>query len=207
MIARAEVINRLQTGSLSSGQRIVTSELAAEMGLSRGPVREALHILAGEGVVELLPNKGARIRPITEKDIVEVLTLLSALGGLAIYLGAELMSDPNHRTFVKKRLDDVAASLESRNAMRFYRSIQDFHHSLHKIIDNASLSMTFSHLHMEYFNRKLAATLPGDHWHEFQANYYEVGKALLAGHSEKARTAYEKHIAWSIELIRNGVPG
>ena len=101
--ARAEVIERLQTGALSPGQRIVTSELAQELGLSRGPVREALHILAGEGVVELLPNKGARIRPIGKKDILDVLTLLSALGGLAIYLGAELMSDTRCRKLMQER--------------------------------------------------------------------------------------------------------
>lgn len=202
MAARAEVIERLQTGALSPGQRIVTSELAQELELSRGPVREALHILAGEGVVELLPNKGARIRPIGEKDILDVLTLLSALGGLAIYLGTELMSDTRCRKLMQERLDKIAKAVESRNAMRFYQALQEFHYSLHGIVDNFSLSIAFAHLHMEYFNRTLAATLPGDHWEQFEANYKEIGKHLLAGHSEKARLAYQKHMTWAIDLIK-----
>jgi DNA-binding GntR family transcriptional regulator len=203
MVARSEIIGRLQSGLLSPGQRIVTSELAGEIGLSRGPVREALHILAGEGIIELLPNRGARIRPIARKDILDVLTLLMALGGLAIYLGAALMSDPAAKALMRERLDKVAEALKSRNAIRFYHALQEFHSCLHQLVDNVSLRIAFAHLHMDYFNRTLAAMLPGDHWDQFETNYREIGKDLLAGRAEEARAAYQRHMSWAIGLVRD----
>lgn len=202
MAVRNEVIDRLQNGRLFPGQRIVTSELAQEMGLSRGPVREALHILAGEGIVELLRNRGARIRPITKKDILSVLDLLSALGGLAINLGAQMMEEKAKHALMKENLDRVTTAVRSRNTMRFYQAVQDFHHTLNSIVDNFPLSVAFAHLHMEYFNRSLAAILPGDHWDLFEQNYREIGKHLLAGDADEARAAYHRHMEWAKDLIR-----
>lgn len=200
-VARREIIRRLQEGTLSPGQRLVTSDLAAELAISRGPVREALHILAGEGVVELLPNKGARIRPIARKDIVDVIHLLSALGGLAIELAATRMGEDAPRLKSEELLDRVMEALESHNALRFYRALQDFHLALNDIVDNASLTNAFRHLHMEYFNRTLTMLVPGDHWSEFQKNYRAIGRFLLKGRGGEAKAAYEAHLKWVVDLI------
>jgi DNA-binding GntR family transcriptional regulator len=207
MSARDEVISRLQEGRLSPGQRLVTSELAEELNISRGPVREALHILAGEGVVELLQNKGARIRPISNQDILDVLRLLSALGGLAMELGAARMKDDAARSAVEATLDRVVEALESHNAMRFYRELQSFHHTLNSIVGNASLNNAFAHLHMEYFNRTLASIVPGDHWQQFEKNYRAISRYLLSGRGEDAKAAYQAHLGWVVDMIQEDQAG
>ena len=58
----AELERGFRDGRYAPGQRLVAGDLAADLGMSRAPVREAFHILAGRGVLELTPNRGVRIR-------------------------------------------------------------------------------------------------------------------------------------------------
>jgi DNA-binding GntR family transcriptional regulator len=59
-------------GRLRAGQRLVTQELAVRFGVSHTPIREALIALAGVGIIDLLPNRGALVRPVTARDVREV---------------------------------------------------------------------------------------------------------------------------------------
>jgi DNA-binding GntR family transcriptional regulator len=59
-------------GRLRAGQRLVTQELADRFGVSHTPIREALIALAGVGIIDLLPNRGAIVRPVAARDVREV---------------------------------------------------------------------------------------------------------------------------------------
>lgn len=197
-----EIERRLRSGELAPGHRIVASELAAELNMSRVPVREALHMLAGEGVVDLHQNRGARVRPITSRDIVDMLQLLGALGKLGLSLAAEKMSDPKQRGTVRAVLDEIMTALENRNSQRFFHAAASFHDVINEIADNDYLHITYGHLHMDYFNRALASRLPGDHWPRFESNYRAIGKALLAGDAKETCRAYDSHMQWSLARVR-----
>src|SRR5688572_14705972 len=66
------LLENLDEGILHPGQRIKAAELAKRLGLSRAPVREALHVLAGQGFVELHPDKGAIIRALGMEDLIQI---------------------------------------------------------------------------------------------------------------------------------------
>ena len=70
------------TGKLVPGERLMENQLAEKLGVSRTPVREALRMLELENLVELVPRKGAQVLDMTEKDIVNILEIRSALEGL-----------------------------------------------------------------------------------------------------------------------------
>ena len=77
------IMAALDAGELTPGSRIIASELATRLGLSRAPVREALAVLAGQGLVELLPDRGAMLRPMSVRDlaaIYEVSAPVAAIG-------------------------------------------------------------------------------------------------------------------------------
>ena len=82
-----EVLSRLRDsiveGRLPPGARVPERELCAELGVSRTPLREALKVLAAEGLVELFPNRGARVRQFTATDVREFFELLAALESAA----------------------------------------------------------------------------------------------------------------------------
>ncbi len=81
-------------GDLPSGSRLVESDLAAQFGVSRWPIREALRRLELLGLVTVRPNRGAVVRTLSADDVMEVYVLRSALGVVAIrqLLGAGLVT-------------------------------------------------------------------------------------------------------------------
>ena len=66
------LLTEIFQGGLRAGQRLVTEELAGRLGVSHTPIREALIELAGIGIVDLVPNRGALVRQVTTKDVREV---------------------------------------------------------------------------------------------------------------------------------------
>jgi DNA-binding GntR family transcriptional regulator len=72
-------------GWLPPGERIKEVPLAERLGISRGPIREALRLLEYEGLVQIMPNRGATVPVPTSADVLEVYALRSALGSLALH--------------------------------------------------------------------------------------------------------------------------
>jgi DNA-binding GntR family transcriptional regulator len=79
-------------GELRPGERIVEDRLCSELGVSRSPVREALRKLEGEGLVAILPRRGAVVTELSERDGVDLLEVREALEGLAARLAASRMT-------------------------------------------------------------------------------------------------------------------
>ncbi|KRV46576.1 hypothetical protein AQ490_11900 [Wenjunlia vitaminophila] len=96
---RQEIVNRLLRGDYPMGTRINETRLAADLGVSRTPLREALFGLAREGLLEERPNRGFWLSPLTVQEVSETYPMISALEQLALRL-----SDV-------ERLKDVASSL------------------------------------------------------------------------------------------------
>src|SRR3954462_14225920 len=93
-----EVVMRLRDmlveGALPPGARVPERELCAAFGISRTPLREALKVLAAEGHVTLLPNRGARATKLTLKDVHDLFELCAGLESLAGELACERIDKP-----------------------------------------------------------------------------------------------------------------
>jgi DNA-binding GntR family transcriptional regulator len=96
------------SGALPKGMRLIEEEIAARLGVSRGPVREALAVLAQEGLVMLQPRRGATVAGITERDIHELYDLRLLLESRAVELAVENArpEDIEYLWSVSRRLDD-----------------------------------------------------------------------------------------------------
>src|ERR1700743_298007 len=92
-----EILARLRDhiveGNIAEGGRVPERQLCEMLGISRTPLREALKVLAAEGLVELLPNRGARIRQLSERDIAELFDVMGGLEALAGRLACENIGD------------------------------------------------------------------------------------------------------------------
>jgi DNA-binding GntR family transcriptional regulator len=73
-------------GRLKPGQRLKEIPLAEQLGVSRGPIRDALRLLERDGLVELIPNRGAVVPEVRAVDVLEVYALRAALGSLALHM-------------------------------------------------------------------------------------------------------------------------
>jgi DNA-binding GntR family transcriptional regulator len=92
-----EVLSKIRQmildGELEPGARIIERPLCERLRVSRTPLREAFKVLAAEGLIELLPNRGARIPSFRKEDICEGLQIMGALEGLAGEIAAERAAD------------------------------------------------------------------------------------------------------------------
>ena len=80
-------------GNLKAGQRLMEVQLAEQLGVSRTPIREAIRKLELEGLVVMLPRKGAYVANMSFKDLIDVLEVRASLEGLAGSLAAERRRD------------------------------------------------------------------------------------------------------------------
>jgi DNA-binding GntR family transcriptional regulator len=92
-----EILSRLRDhiveGNIAEGGRVPERQLCEMLKISRTPLREALKVLAAEGLVELLPNRGARVRALSEQDLGELFDVMGGLEGLAGRLACEHITD------------------------------------------------------------------------------------------------------------------
>jgi DNA-binding GntR family transcriptional regulator len=92
-----EILGRLRDylveGNIPEGNRIPERQLCEMLGISRTPLREALKVLASEGLVELLSNRGARVRQLSEQDIAELFDIMGGLEALAGRLACENITE------------------------------------------------------------------------------------------------------------------
>jgi GntR family transcriptional regulator, trigonelline degradation regulator len=93
------------SGRLAPGTRLIEVELAQQLGLSRGPVREALRELSRQRLVALRPNRGAVVASISEEDVIEVYALRASLGMLAL---RALVADGPAPAAALERLEQLA---------------------------------------------------------------------------------------------------
>ncbi len=195
------VLAGIRDGKYVAGQRLVARDIAEELSVSRGPVREALHILGGEGVVELTPHRGARIRKLSAKEIIDVLHVLGAMGGLALKLSLPKLQSKKEQMRVRRSIKSIRDAADAQQSDDLFDALLDFHLMIYEVADNAFLSTLFGHIYMDFLNRALAQAFAGPHWDRFRRNYEVIGEAILNGDANKANKKYQQHMTWAISLL------
>ena len=144
--AYLELRRRIITGAMKPGRETSELELAAEMAMSKTPVREALARLAVEGLVEAFPRRGYRVTSITLKDMNDLFAVRAALEGAAAALAALNVTED-----ALGRLDALADASyvpgETRSTQTFIKANEDFHSAIAQASRNPRLhALVVSHL-------------------------------------------------------------
>lgn len=197
---------RMHDGRIAPGQRLITSELSKELGISLAPVREAFHVLAGEGLLELIQNRGARVRQLSSQNLLEGMQVLQVVGCLAIRLAAKRPFDRKTYAELGKILEDMMQAGERRDTRLFFQLIAASHRKMNEIAGNSFLNPVLGRLHLEYFNIQLAEIIPGN-WEKYIENYRLMGKIVLAGpeHFKDLEESLYAHYGWVIELLEKKI--
>jgi DNA-binding GntR family transcriptional regulator len=125
-------------GEFKTGDRLVERELAERLNISRTPIREALFRLESQGFVKTVPRKGVIVADISEKEIIEVFTILSSLEVLAAKLAAQKLDDETKSKFVEYS-NKVADCLKNENDVDFSLLHSELNHLLYSSAKNAKL--------------------------------------------------------------------
>jgi DNA-binding GntR family transcriptional regulator len=199
-----EFLAEIEEGRLVPGQRIIPGEIAKRLGVGRSTVREAIHVLAGEGVFELTKNLGARVRELPPEDLVYGMQVLRAVAALGIELAVPRLAAPENRRRVERELGKITKIGVSRQPYQWFIGLVDFHRVINDISGNHYINdQVFGRLHLPFFCRALAVRLPGTHWPKYIRNYERIGHAVLSGQPSTAVAAFLRHMDWAIGLLES----
>jgi DNA-binding GntR family transcriptional regulator len=129
----------IRKGQLQKGDKIVEKELCQNLGISRTPLREALRLLSSEGLIELVPNKGAHVAEPSMGDIREMFWIMSILEGTCARECAEKMNEEG-----MKRLDDLYGKLEKHAQEKNHEKYMAVNHKYHTLIQELAGSKILS---------------------------------------------------------------
>jgi len=178
-----EILSRLRDfiveGNLEDGARIPERHLCDLFGISRTPLREALKVLAAEGVIDLLPNRGARVKPLSTKDILDLFDLMGGLESLAGRLACEHITDAEVEE-VEALHHKMYTFYLRRDRHEYFRYNQLIHEKILHAARNEALSATYRTIAGRIRRVRYAANLddPNDRWSEAVREHEAILDAL-----------------------------
>jgi len=144
---------------ISPGERLVQSELAEELGVSRTPVREALHELASEGLVILSAYKGASVTDFSLRDLEEIYCVRIALEGYAANLATQLITDDDFLQ-LKSLVRQMKETFHLGDRLQLLRVNREFYSTFYTIPKQQRLyDMIMQHLDLANAYRRMAFSL------------------------------------------------
>lgn len=186
---REAIIN----GDLKQGERLMETQLADEMGVSRTPVREAIRKLELEGFVVMIPRKGAYVAGLSLKDIVDVFEIRAALEALAGSLAAERMTDDELEE-LERLLVRIGECAERKDVEQFVELDTQFHDILFQASRNARLSQMINNLRDQIQRfRTTSLAYPGRLKYAFD-EHKKIVEALSERNSELVAILAKDHI-------------
>lgn len=191
-------------GQLAAGVRIHEGQLGEQLGVSRTPLREALKVLATEGLVELVPSRGALVRKLTARDAQDMLTVLAALEELAGRLATSNASDAQIAE-VRRLHDEMVTYYEARNRLEYFKRNQQIHSAIIALSGNESLAMVHDILQSRMKRIRFIGDQRDETWAAAMADHEEMITALEARDSDRLARAMAEHLGRTWERIKNAL--
>lgn len=188
-----EIKRDIQEGVLRPGDQLEEAALAERFGVSRTPVREAVRSLVDSGLLETRSRKGAFVRILSVKELIDLFEVAAELEGMASRLAAERLTDPQAGA-IQEALKDCEAAEGDANEAAYSLANLKFHSAIHDASGNARLIEQLKQLEghinpyrsMPYQMRGRLAVSLQEH-----AKIYET---ILAGNGEEADRLMRDHM-------------
>lgn len=181
-------------GELIPGERLMEKTLSERMGVSRTPIREAIRKLELEGLVMMVPRKGAEVAKITEKDIRDLLEVRATLEALAVRLACENMDEE-----AKKRLnflkDEFARAAKKKDVDLIIRKDVEFHDAIFAATDNDKLIQIVSNLREQIYRFRVKYIQEMPDYQVLINEHEEIVTSIINGDIKTAEAMAISHIA------------
>lgn len=180
-------------GELVPGQRLMEIRLADQMGVSRTPVREAIRKLELEGLVVMVPRKGAEVAHISGKNLRDVLEVRRALEELAGELACERMTTEDFKKLEQANLK-FASVLDSDDITVLGQADEEFHGLIYQATDNDRLVQMVNHLREQMYRYRIEHLKNKSQRTILLQEHQDIMRALAARDVEAVRRAIRVHI-------------
>ena len=189
-------------GLLPAGSRIHEGQLGQQLGVSRTPLREALKVLASEGLVELVPSRGALVRQLTAKDVQDMLAVLSTLEEMAAPLACAHASAAQIHE-IRVLHDEMLDFYKAGNRLQYFKRNQQIHTQLITLTGNESLAMVHEMVQSKMRRVRYLGDQKETSWKDAVADHEEIIAALEARDGTRLARAMTHHLQETWERVRD----
>ncbi len=188
------------SGDIKPGQALLENDLAAQLGVSRAPLREAFQILSHEGLVETIPYKGTVVRNLTRQDIEELYTLRCVLEQFAIRR-IIVAGKPEDSTTLRAIFDEMLAAAVNGNLKEVNLIDRRFHDTLIDLSQHHLLAQTWSMVTLRVRQVMALRNRRNSDLRQIAYNHVPIIEAIASGNEPEAMDLIEKHVVSSLDLI------
>lgn len=190
----------IRTGRLALGQRLVEADLMRQLGVSRGPLREALNRLSAAGLVEIVPNRGAIVRRLTRKEVADRFAIREQLEGLAAALtAARLDEGDNEARFRAATHPDRPGPAPDIATQRIEN--YELHGVIADLSGNPQLADMIRRLWLPAVMIELRRSLDAAFYRRSAEDHAGIVEAILAREAETAEARMRAHLRRQCEAI------
>lgn len=185
--------NAIIMGELRPGERLMEIQFAKKMGVSRTPVREAIRKLELEGLVVMMPRKGAYVADLSTKDIMDVLEVRSAMDGLASALAAKRATKDEIKSLgnVIKQFEQY---MEENNVKGLIEKDIEFHEIIYIASRNEKILQIATNLKDQIHRFRVVYLKDYSSTKGLVKEHNEIYQAIKDGNEEQARNLADTHI-------------
>lgn len=185
--------NMIVEGALAPGMRLNERVLCEQLAVSRTPLREAFKTLAVEGLIELLPNRGAVVAEMSVTDIEQTFEVMSALEGLSGQLACQRITD-TEMAEIKALHYEMLAAHARKDLPAYYRVNMAIHDRINAVADNAVLRATYQQINHRILSLRFRSNFNQEKWDLAVKEHGAMIDALERRDSEALRVLLQQHL-------------
>lgn len=191
-------------GELKPGDKVPEQALCDKFGVSRTPLREATKVLASEGLVDLLPSRGAKVARVTNEEIEQLFPIMGALEGLAGELACRNITDAEFRRL--QSMHDEMVEYYKRGEYAGYGKLnREIHEEFFKIADNPVLAGYFQNLIVRTHAIRFTARKSPERWREAVDDHEQMMEALAARNGRLLGEILREHLRHKIGMVNEAL--
>lgn len=198
---------RIIEGELAPGVKLNERELSERLMVSRTPLREAIKMLAAEGLVELLPNRGAVVAQMSEQDVIDTFEVIAGLEGLSGELAAQRISDAELAEIRALHYEMLAAHAR-RDLPTYYALNARIHAQINAAARNAVLTQTWQTVNARLQSLRFRSNLDESKWQQAVREHERMVELLATRDASALRALMISHLLVKrdavLELLRTG---
>jgi DNA-binding GntR family transcriptional regulator len=194
-------------GVIGPGAKLNERELSERLKISRTPLREAIKMLASEGLVELLPNRGAVALSLNEQDVMDTFEVMANLEAQSGELAATRITD-EELAEIKALHYEMLACFMRRDLPRYYKLNAQIHVRINAAAKNPVLARTYSQLNTRLQALRFRSNQDGQKWQHAVREHEQMIVALEARDGAAMRKVLTEHLNNKrdavLDLMRSG---
>lgn len=181
------------TGELKPGERLMEIHLANRLGVSRTPIREAIRKLELEGLVVMMPRRGAVVAQITEKSLKDVLEVRKALDALCVKLACERINDTDKQS-LKQACDEFEKQIKTGDVTAIAAADVAFHDIIVQATENQRLIQLINNLSEQMYRYRFEYIKDESGHQNLIDEHRDIYQSIMNNNQEQAAKAAELHI-------------